>query len=76
VITTLQRELLPPGLPVWPGTQIAGSYLLVDADTAAGGDWFDAIPLSGGRVGLVVGDVVGYGVAASAVMRPAVRSTG
>ena len=35
MITTLQRERLPPGLPVWPGTQIAGSYLLVDADTAS-----------------------------------------
>ncbi len=68
VLTTLQRELLPPGLPVLPGTRIAGSYLLADADTAAGGDWFDTTPLPDGRVALVVGDVVGHGVAASAAM--------
>ncbi|MHC1559179.1 SpoIIE family protein phosphatase [Actinomycetospora sp. C-140] len=68
VIAVLQRELLSPGLPVLPSVRIAASYLLADADTAAGGDWFDALPLSQGRVGLVVGDVVGHGVAASAVM--------
>ena len=68
VIGALQRELLPPGLPVLPDVRIAGSYLLADADTAAGGDWFDALVLPDGRVGLVVGDVVGHGVAASAVM--------
>ncbi|MCD2191985.1 SpoIIE family protein phosphatase [Actinomycetospora endophytica] len=68
VIALLQRELLSPGLPVLPGVRVAASYLLADAETAAGGDWFDALPLSDGRVGLVVGDVVGHGVAASAVM--------
>lgn len=68
VIEALQRELLPAGLPVLPGVQIAASYLLADADTAAGGDWYDAVPLPGGRVALVVGDVVGHGVAASATM--------
>jgi PAS domain S-box-containing protein len=68
VIATLQRALLPPGLPVVPGLQIGASYLLADEDTAAGGDWFDAVPLPDGRIGLVVGDVVGHGVAASAVM--------
>ena len=68
VIGALQRELLPAGVPVLPAVQIAASYRLADADTAAGGDWFDALPLPGGRVALVVGDVVGHGVAASAVM--------
>ncbi|AEV85153.1 hypothetical protein ACWT_4131 [Actinoplanes sp. SE50] len=68
VINALQRQLLPPGLPVLPSARIAGSYLLADAETAAGGDWFDAVPLAGGRVALVVGDVVGHGVAASAAM--------
>jgi anti-anti-sigma factor len=68
VIGALQRELLPAGVPVLPGVHIAASYLLADADTAAGGDWFDALPLPDGRVALVVGDVVGHGVAASAVM--------
>ncbi|MFD5826272.1 SpoIIE family protein phosphatase [Lentzea sp. NPDC060358] len=68
VIDALQRELLPAGVPVLPGVQLAASYLLADADTAAGGDWFDSVVLADGRVGLVVGDVVGHGVAASAAM--------
>ncbi|MEU4693047.1 SpoIIE family protein phosphatase [Actinoplanes sp. NPDC023714] len=68
VITALQRELLPSGLPVLPGLQVAASYLLADADTAAGGDWFDAVSRPDGQVALVVGDVVGHGVAASGVM--------
>ena len=68
VIDVLQRELLPAGIPVLPGVQIAASYLLADADTAAGGDWFDALVLPDGRVALIVGDVVGTGAAASATM--------
>ncbi|MFF5081642.1 SpoIIE family protein phosphatase [Actinoplanes sp. NPDC000266] len=68
VITALQRELLPAGLPVLPGAQIAASYLLAETDSAAGGDWFDAIVQPDGRLALIVGDVVGHGVAASGVM--------
>ncbi len=68
VIDTLQRELLPSGVPVLPGVQVAASYLLADAETAAGGDWFDAIVLDDGRLALIVGDVVGHGVVASATM--------
>jgi PAS domain S-box-containing protein len=78
VIHTLQRALLPPALPVAPGARIAGSYLLADdgpgavpgddAGGAAGGDWFDAVLRPDGRVALAVGDVVGHGVSASAVM--------
>ena len=67
-ITTLQRQLLPAGLPVLPPVRVAASYLLADADDAAGGDWFDAVQVPGGQVALVVGDVVGHGVAASAAM--------
>ncbi|HEX7301292.1 SpoIIE family protein phosphatase [Lentzea sp.] len=68
VIDALQREMLPSSVPVLPRAQVAASYLLAQADTAAGGDWFDAVPLPGGRLGLVVGDVVGHGLAASATM--------
>ncbi|WP_436535457.1 SpoIIE family protein phosphatase [Actinoplanes sp. HUAS TT8] len=68
VIDMLQRQLLPPGLPVLPRVDLAAAYLPADADTSAGGDWFDAVVLPGGRVALVVGDVVGHGVAASAAM--------
>ncbi|MFI5934454.1 SpoIIE family protein phosphatase [Actinoplanes sp. NPDC051494] len=68
VVTALQSELLPRGVPVLPGLQIAASYLLADADRAAGGDWYDAIVRPDGTVALVVGDVVGHGVTASGVM--------
>lgn len=68
VVVALQRELLPSGVPLLPRVQIAASYLLADSDTAAGGDWFDALVLPDRRVALVVGDVVGHGVAASATM--------
>jgi serine phosphatase RsbU (regulator of sigma subunit)/anti-sigma regulatory factor (Ser/Thr protein kinase) len=68
VITTLQDALLPTDLPVLPGLDIASRSLLADQDAAAGGDWFDATVRPDGRVALVVGDVVGHGVAASAVM--------
>jgi len=67
-MTALQGALLPAEVPVVPGLQIGARYLLSDADTAAGGDWFDAVPLPDGRVALVVGDVVGHGIGASAVM--------
>ena len=67
-VTALQRALLPAGLPVLPGLRVAASYLLADADTAAGGDWFDAVAQRDGRVALIVGDVVGHGVPASGVM--------
>src|SRR5262245_25623569 len=67
-LAELHGALLPAEVPVLPGLQIGASYLLSDADTAAGGDWFDAVPVVGGRVALVVGDVVGHGIAASAVM--------
>ncbi|GIE78176.1 hypothetical protein Aph02nite_41260 [Actinoplanes philippinensis] len=68
VIDALQRELLPAGLPVLPGLQVAAAYLLADAGTRAGGDWYDAVTTPDGRIALVTGDVVGHGVTASGVM--------
>jgi anti-sigma regulatory factor (Ser/Thr protein kinase) len=47
---------------------VACRYLPTDSRAGVGGDWFDVIPLSGARVGLVVGDVVGHGIQASATM--------
>jgi serine phosphatase RsbU (regulator of sigma subunit)/anti-sigma regulatory factor (Ser/Thr protein kinase)/anti-anti-sigma regulatory factor len=67
-LIALQEALLPAGLPVLPGVDIAGRYLVAEAPDAGGGDWFDAVPLGDGRVALVVGDVVGHGTAAAAVM--------
>jgi serine phosphatase RsbU (regulator of sigma subunit)/anti-sigma regulatory factor (Ser/Thr protein kinase)/anti-anti-sigma regulatory factor len=68
VIVELQEALLPAVLPVLPQTRLAARYLVAGHEQAAGGDWFDAILLSDGIVALVVGDVVGHGVRASAAM--------
>ncbi|KUL44620.1 SpoIIE family protein phosphatase [Streptomyces regalis] len=72
----LQRSLLPRSLPRTAALEAASRYLPA-ARSGVGGDWFDVIPLSGMRVAMVVGDVVGHGVAASATMgrlRTAVRT--
>ncbi|MEU8649924.1 SpoIIE family protein phosphatase [Streptomyces sp. NPDC048737] len=73
---TLQRSLLPRTLPDTLAVDAASRYLPA-ARTGVGGDWFDVIPLSGMRVAMVVGDVVGQGIQASATMgrlRTAVRT--
>ena len=67
VAETLQRSLLPR-LPVIPGLRLAARYRPGSAETRIGGDWYDAIPLRGGKVGIVIGDVVGRGVEAAARM--------
>ncbi len=67
-LVALQDALLPEYLPVLPGVEIAGRYLLAEDERAAGGDWYDAVALPDGRVALVVGDVVGHGFAAAAAM--------
>ncbi|NGO82183.1 SpoIIE family protein phosphatase [Streptomyces sp. 196(2019)] len=64
----LQRQLLPHHVPPQSAVDIAHRYLPSDDVTGVGGDWFDVIPLSGTRVGLVVGDVVGHGLQAAATM--------
>ncbi|MEU0337366.1 SpoIIE family protein phosphatase [Streptomyces sp. NPDC006193] len=63
---TLQRSLLPVGLPEQDALEIASRYL--PAQSGVGGDWFDVIPLPGFRVALVVGDVVGHGLQAAVTM--------
>jgi serine phosphatase RsbU (regulator of sigma subunit)/PAS domain-containing protein/anti-sigma regulatory factor (Ser/Thr protein kinase) len=63
---TLQRSLLPRTLPEQGALDIAYRYL--PAQSGVGGDWFDVLPLSGARVALVVGDVVGHGLHAAATM--------
>jgi anti-sigma regulatory factor (Ser/Thr protein kinase)/anti-anti-sigma regulatory factor len=68
IVAELQEALLPTTLPVLPQARIAARYLVAGHEQAAGGDWFDAIPLADGSVALIVGDVVGHGVAASAAM--------
>ncbi|HEX2773980.1 MAG TPA: SpoIIE family protein phosphatase, partial [Micromonosporaceae bacterium] len=68
MVGILQRELLPAGLPVLPSFRVGSSYLPGDVDASTGGDWFDAVVQPDGRLALIVGDVVGNGVAASAIM--------
>src|SRR3954454_20727063 len=74
---TLQRSLLPASLPSVPGAEVAVRYLPGAEGVDVGGDFYDVIPLPSGRIGLVVGDVMGRGVRAAAVMgqlRAAVRA--
>jgi serine phosphatase RsbU (regulator of sigma subunit)/anti-sigma regulatory factor (Ser/Thr protein kinase) len=62
----LQRSLLPP-LPQLPAVSLAGRYLPA-ASARLGGDWYDAFQLPDGRLGLAIGDVVGRGFHAAAIM--------
>ncbi|KOV57777.1 hypothetical protein ADL01_39270 [Streptomyces sp. NRRL WC-3618] len=76
-VLTLQHSLLPGQLPRLEAVEVATRYLPGRSQAGLGGDWFDVIPLSGARVALVVGDVVGHGIHASAAMgrlRIAVRT--
>uniref|UniRef100_A0AAU3H4P2 SpoIIE family protein phosphatase n=1 Tax=Streptomyces sp. NBC_01401 TaxID=2903854 RepID=A0AAU3H4P2_9ACTN len=73
----LQRSLLPRRAVRQQAVEVTARYLPNTSGTGIGGDWFDVIPLSGARVALVVGDVVGHGLHASATMgrlRTAVRT--
>ncbi|MFF4040155.1 SpoIIE family protein phosphatase [Streptomyces sp. NPDC001816] len=65
---TLQRSLLPSHPPVTTGLEVASRYQPAGATSEVGGDWFDVIPLEGGRTALVVGDVMGSGISAAATM--------
>ncbi|MER6535486.1 SpoIIE family protein phosphatase [Streptomyces sp. 900105755] len=64
----LQRNLLPGRLVGGAAVEVASRYVPADTEHGVGGDWFDVIPLSGARVALVVGDVVGHGINAAATM--------
>ncbi|MET8646764.1 SpoIIE family protein phosphatase [Streptomyces sp. NPDC004074] len=64
----LQRLLLPHRATGGSAADVAWRYLPADSHHGIGGDWFDVIPLSGARVALVVGDVVGHGINAAAKM--------
>lgn len=68
VVLRLQGALLPSTVPLLPRVDVAASYLVAGLEQAAGGDWFDSATLPDGRVSLTVGDVVGHGVEASAIM--------
>jgi phosphoserine phosphatase RsbU/P len=63
----LQRSLLPSRLPNAPGVDIAARYV-PGHDAGVGGDWYDVFTLPGGRLGVVIGDVSGHGLASAVVM--------
>ena len=77
IAQTLQRSLMPHGLPRLPGLSMAAWYLPAAEETAVGGDWYDVIELGHRRLGLTIGDVAGHGMAAATYMgqlRSAVRA--
>ena len=73
VAQMLQRSLLPSELPQPAGLTFSARYLPAAAKRLVGGDWYDVIPLPDGRVGIVIGDVVGHGLEA-AILMGALRS--
>lgn len=68
VAVTLQDSLLPKALPELPGVVLAARYLPGGSGMDVGGDWYDVFSLGPGRLGVVIGDVVGRGVPAAAIM--------
>ena len=77
IAETLQRSLLPDSLPELPGLEVAARYLPAASEAEVGGDWYDVIPIAGGAVGLVMGDVAGKGLAGASMvgrLRSALRA--
>ena len=77
VAVTLQRSLLPDQLPRMDGLQLAARYRPGEGETEVGGDWYDAIVLPSGNVGIAIGDVVTRGLRAASVtaqLRNALRA--
>jgi serine phosphatase RsbU (regulator of sigma subunit) len=68
VALTLQSSLLPQRVPAIDGLQLAARYRPSGPSSGVGGDWFDVIELPERRIGLVIGDVMGHGIAAAAFM--------
>jgi anti-sigma regulatory factor (Ser/Thr protein kinase) len=68
LVELLQHHLLPDHLPGIPGIELAAGYRPSERLARVGGDWYDAMVLPHGGVGIAIGDVVGHGVGAAAVM--------
>ena len=69
-VQQVQSALLPPSLPLLPDSRVSGSYERATSADAAGGDWYDAVPLGAGRLALVIGDAVGSGAPAAGTPWP------
>jgi serine phosphatase RsbU (regulator of sigma subunit) len=65
---SVQRSLLPETLPECPGVRLGARYMPAETRYGIGGDWYDAVLLSGGRILLIVGDVAGHGLKAAITM--------
>ncbi len=77
IAETLQRSLLPGRLPTLPGLEVAARYQAAASEAEVGGDWYDVISIDSSRVGLVMGDVAGKGLAAASMvgrLRSALRA--
>ena len=68
IAETLQRSMLPAALPRIPCLSLAARYVAGGGGTQVGGDWYDTVQMDDGRVMMAVGDVVGRGPRAAAVM--------
>jgi serine phosphatase RsbU (regulator of sigma subunit)/anti-sigma regulatory factor (Ser/Thr protein kinase) len=68
IADTLQHTMLPTSLPEPTGVRLASRYLPASKTAQVGGDWYDAIPLPGNRVALIVGDVMGHSMTSAAIM--------
>jgi serine phosphatase RsbU (regulator of sigma subunit)/anti-sigma regulatory factor (Ser/Thr protein kinase) len=67
MVDELQRILIPELLAA-PGLELAASYRPAAVRGGIGGDWYDTFPVAGGEVALVIGDVMGHGIGAAALM--------
>jgi PAS domain S-box-containing protein len=77
VAQTLQEAMLPRELPTCADARFFSAYIPAASELHVGGDWYDAFPLSGARIGISIGDVIGHGLDAAIVMgeiRQALRS--
>ena len=68
IVEAMQRAMLPAALPLIPGIMFTATYRPAAVDARVGGDWYDVFELGFGRIALVIGDVVGRGVEAGALM--------
>ena len=68
VATEFQRAALPISLPHVAGVRFDGIYVPASDRELLGGDWYDALRLSDGRIVISIGDVAGSGLAAAVIM--------
>ncbi|MEV0186245.1 SpoIIE family protein phosphatase [Streptomyces sp. NPDC050625] len=68
VARSIQQDLLPRILPLRPEAAVTSRYVPTTEGASVGGDWYDAIPLPDGGIGLVIGDVEGHNVQAATMM--------